>query len=497
MKIMQIESQNLSSDISLFGRIVWKHIASIRPFLIVLLFTLFFQNCFLNPIFKPFVFPEKEAQNFSFLSYLFGGGGSSQGGSGTTPVIPAGGPLPGGGGSVGATSGGYSSQSGATVNLSWAAATDDTTSADSLVYQVYYSTNSQDIYVNTAEALTSGGASTYGEPGANMTSASISGLAASTTYYFNILVRDQDQTASIYNGRSILTEGPDTVQPVPGNNGAFTAVVGSPFANKYPVTLTWTAATDNVTSQANLVYEIYYDIDNNNNFGTIASIRANGVQAMAPTANVTQYTVFNLSANAMYMFVILVSDEAGNTWLYSNSWLNYARTPYASFIFDSLVTVRGDIGNNRAAANSACISRKNAMNKIAYPWKSLCNTMSLISLPDGTWINGYISNGQQTPGAPILGTEGLLIANNMIELLGGNLQNSIRSALPEYSSGNGWWSFSGSNGSYDSTSNCSGGTSNAPFDFGSYGDPDSTDYHWMSNATDNCDIPKAVLCICL
>ncbi|EPG67606.1 fibronectin type III domain-containing protein [Leptospira wolffii] len=495
MKIKQ--TQSLSADIFLFRKIVWKRTASIRPFLIVLLFTLFFQNCFLNPIFKPFVFPEKEAQNFSFLSALFGGGGSNhQGGSGVTPVIPAGGPLPGGGGSVGATSGGYSSQSGATVNLSWAAASDDVTAADSLVYQVYYSTNSQDIYVNTAEALTSGGASAYGEPGANMTSASISGLAASTTYYFNILVRDQDQTASIYNGRSILTEGPDTVQPVPGNNGAFTAVVGSPFVNKYPVTLTWTAATDNVTSQANLVYEIYYDIDNNNNFGNIASIRANGVQAMAPTANVTQYTVYNLSANAMYMFVILVSDEAGNTWLYNNSWLNYARTPYASFIFDSLVTVRGDIGNNRAAANSACISRKNAMNKIAYPWKSLCNTMSLISLPDGTWLNSYISGAQQTPGSPILGTEGLIIANNMTELLFGNLQNTIRSALPEYSSINGWWSFSDANGHY-SLSNCLGGTSNFPSDLGTYGDPDSTDYNWFSLTDGNCDIPRAILCICL
>lgn len=472
--------------------------STIARYLLSLGFALLLQNCFLNPVFKPLLFPDAKSQDFSLLSFLFGGSTSS-GGNGTvpvTPVIPPGGPVPGGGGAVGAASGGYTSENGASVNLTWTAAADDTTSADSLVYQVYYSTNSQAIFVQTADQLTAN-ATPYGEPGANMTSATITGLAASTTYYFNILVRDQDQTGTVYNGMSILTEGPDTTQPVPGNNGAFAAVVGAPLSNKYPVTLTWAAATDNVTAQSNLVYEIYYDVDNNNNFGSIASIRANGVQAMPPTANVTQYTVGNLSANAMYMFVILVSDEAGNTWLYNNSWINYARTPYAAHIFDSLVASAGNIGSNRAAANTVCINRKNAMNKIAYPWKSLCNTMTLASLADFTWISGYISGAEQTPGSVILGTEGLLIANNMTELLSGQLQNSIRSALPEYNNINGWWSFSNPSGQYDSFNSCVGGTSNFPSDMGLYGDPDATDSSWLSSTSGNCDIPRAILCICL
>jgi alpha-tubulin suppressor-like RCC1 family protein len=95
------------------------------------------------------------------------------------------------------------------MDLSWAAATDNTTPAGSLNYTLYQSLSPNiDTLVNTLNNGTAIGS------GTNMLQLNASGLTASTTYYFNVVVEDQAGNKRAY---SMLTEGtdPDTTNPTP------------------------------------------------------------------------------------------------------------------------------------------------------------------------------------------------------------------------------------------------------------------------------------------
>ncbi len=78
----------------------------------------------------------------------------------------------------------------------------------------------------------------------NTVTRSVTGLSASTTYYFNVLVRDAALNKAFYAGKTEANAA-DTTAPTAGSFSTSTNVSANSLA------LVWSAGTDVVTSTAN------------------------------------------------------------------------------------------------------------------------------------------------------------------------------------------------------------------------------------------------------
>jgi hypothetical protein len=81
--------------------------------------------------------------------------------------------------------------------------------------------------------------------------------------------------------------------------------------------LVWTAASDTVTSVANLKYKVVYS--KSNNIDSVINAESNGTVAQNWTANITTATATGLTASTDYYFNVLVKDEVGNEALYTSA----------------------------------------------------------------------------------------------------------------------------------------------------------------------------------
>jgi chitodextrinase len=150
------------------------------------------------------------------------------------------------------------------ISLTWNAATDN------------IAVTSYDIYMNgTLKSSQTG------------ISATITGLLPSTSYTFYIVTRDQATNSSAASESVIgTTEPADTQAPSVVTNLAVSATTSN------TVTLTWTAATDNVAVTG---YDIYVD----------------GI-LKATTTSITT-TINNLTPSTNYSFYVIAKDEAKNS----------------------------------------------------------------------------------------------------------------------------------------------------------------------------------------
>lgn len=106
-------------------------------------------------------------------------------------------PVPGSSGSLA-----VGTRTSASVALSWARAADNATPQSSLVYRLYQSAS--DNIRTTAEMKANG--TLVGAATADLTSRTATGLAAATTYWFNVLVSDQAGYEAAYQAVSAATE---------------------------------------------------------------------------------------------------------------------------------------------------------------------------------------------------------------------------------------------------------------------------------------------------
>jgi hypothetical protein len=137
--------------------------------------------------------------------------------------------------------------SGATSNsltVSWAAAADNVTPAGALVYQVCRSTTPSGCSPNFVA---------HASPAPGVTTAVLSGLTPSTTYFIRIRVVDQAGNFTInstaINATTVATA--DGVAPTFSNG-----VVTVSGITATSVTVSWTAASDNVSPASALVYQV-------------------------------------------------------------------------------------------------------------------------------------------------------------------------------------------------------------------------------------------------
>ena len=195
------------------------------------------------------------------------------------------------------------------VTINWTKATDNVSSQANLQYLVYYSTSNN---IDTAANAEANGTA-FGSYSNDISLKAITGLIANTTYYFNVIVRDEAGNKSAYTSISLATlTSSDVVTPTAGNSGALTAS----NITTSGVTINWTKATDNVSSQANLKYLVYYSTSNN--IATVANAEANGTAFGAYTSDISLKNITGLIANTTYYFNVIVRDEAGNKSAYTS-----------------------------------------------------------------------------------------------------------------------------------------------------------------------------------
>lgn len=212
-------------------------------------------------------------------------------------------PTPGATGSITATAASASS-----IAVSWSAAKVGTRTLTSVRYKVVRAAAKTDIdTLAEAEAAT-----TVMDWTTDATSTTATGLSGSTTYAFNVLVRDDSiNKMSLYSPVTATTSASDSTAPTPGNSG--TLATSGVTASQ--ATVSWTAATDDVTAASSLEYKVVralatVDVD------TVAEADA-ATTVQNWTANITSATTTGLSAGTTYAFQVLVRDAAGNKAIYT------------------------------------------------------------------------------------------------------------------------------------------------------------------------------------
>jgi len=165
-------------------------------------------------------------------------------------------------------------KSGTTVDLTWAASSDNVGVAG---YDVYSGSTKVSTYNITSTSYT------------------VTNLTPNTSYTFTVKARDgAGNVSGASNSLTVTTTAPDTQPPTAPAN------LTSPSRTGSTVNLTWTASTDNVGVTG---YDVY-----------------NG-SAKVNTSNITStnYTVTGLNGSTTYTFTVKARDAAGNESAASNA----------------------------------------------------------------------------------------------------------------------------------------------------------------------------------
>lgn len=176
------------------------------------------------------------------------------------------------------------------IDLAWAAATDDITTQNNLQYRVVYSTSNNITTLinaqNNGQVFNSGVNNGWAT---NITSSTVTGLAPGTLYYFNVIVKDEAGNQSVYSGSS-----------------------GTTLANSVSITTQPSNATVNkggnsslsvtATGSGTLSYQWYSNATNSNSGGSSISGATN-----------SSYTVPTTSGGKLYYYCIVTSTIGSNT----------------------------------------------------------------------------------------------------------------------------------------------------------------------------------------
>ena len=208
------------------------------------------------------------------------------------------------------------------LDVSWKAAVDDFTLQTSIKYKVVYSTSANISSVVDAEE---NGTLAVDFTGA-LLSTSISDLTPGS-YSVNVIAMDTEENKTAYSATTVSTA--DNTAPVVSNS-VLTLDRGTDGNTQIDVS--WNAATDNVTDQSEVQYQVVYSILNN--ISSIADAQANGTVAVDYTEALTATTISSLNAGTQYFVNVIAKDASEN------------KTPYASssltttcFLADTLITM--------------------------------------------------------------------------------------------------------------------------------------------------------------
>lgn len=188
-----------------------------------------------------------------------------------------------------------------TVRLSWTAATDDKTASADLLYKVVRSLAGD---IASAEHAEENGIVVMDWTLELTEVIDGSLLPTITTYYHNVIVKDEAENMAAY---VMTTTNPiEGTPPVPGNSG----IITTSDVTSTSLTLNWTEATDNISTQNNLQYIIFYSTLPN--ISTIEAADDSGTVAQNWTYDISSAPVTDLAPDTEYYFTVIVRDEALN-----------------------------------------------------------------------------------------------------------------------------------------------------------------------------------------
>ncbi len=190
------------------------------------------------------------------------------------------------------------------LKLSWQPALDgdEKMPQDQLFYMVIQSTRNNIYSITDAEE----NGIVIMDWSADTVEFTVTGLTESTTYYFNVLVTDEDNLKAPYLTTFTATDDAEVcLGPVPGNDGFIT--ITSITADS--VSLSWEQAIDGdgVTAQSGLQYKILKS--ELNNIYTAAYAESNGDIEIDWTPGITEFTVTGLTESTLYYFNVIVKDR--------------------------------------------------------------------------------------------------------------------------------------------------------------------------------------------
>src|SRR5262249_8539733 len=138
----------------------------------------------------------------------------------------------------------------------------------------------------------------------------------------------------------------------------FAGLVSATASSATSISLAWVAATDNVSSSAQIVYDVYQATVTNGEVFTTASYTT--------AAGATGYSVTGLTPNKSYSFVVRARDQAGNddtnTTEKTAKTLNDTTAP----TFAGLVTVDTATASKLTLHWAAASDDSNAASAIVY-----------------------------------------------------------------------------------------------------------------------------------
>ncbi len=199
------------------------------------------------------------------------------------------------------------------IQLTWTAPGDDNNAGFASSYDIRYSTSAI-TEGNWASATTVTGEPTPGVAGSAETF-TVTGLSASTTYYFAIKTDDDvPQTSAISNSPSATTTSADATAPA-----AITdlAINGTPGSSS--IKLTWTSPGDDTNSGTASTYDVRYSTSAITEGNWASATTVTGEPSPQAAGNTEFFTVNGLSGTTTYYFAIKTSDEVPNTSAISNS----------------------------------------------------------------------------------------------------------------------------------------------------------------------------------
>src|SRR6185503_19225287 len=191
------------------------------------------------------------------------------------------------------------------LTLNWTKATDDVSLQSALQYEVRRSAANN---LDTVANVEANGMVVLGYT-ADIATANVTGLNPATGYFFNMIVKDAAGNKAVYATKNETTLA-DTTAPVAGNAGALTTANVATMS----LMLNWTKATDDVSAQSALQYEVRRSAANN--LDTVANAEANGTVVLGYTADIATANVTGLNAATGYYFNVIVKDAAGNKAVY-------------------------------------------------------------------------------------------------------------------------------------------------------------------------------------